>query len=125
MRAQSETAFYLVELLKVLVPVGAIGVILAATLLLRRVAPRPSVAWLGAVTGFWLLVTLLSRSFLSSPVMNHYLSSIRSSGEEAQAQAEFYSRVTSLLWAAEHVMLLLFAIALFLALRPSWRAKLP
>lgn len=125
MRAQSETAFYLIELLKVLAPVGAIGVILATTLLFHRVAPRPSVSWLAAVTGSWLVVTLLSRGFLSSPVMNHYLSGQASSGEEAQAQVEFYSRVTSLLWAGEHVMLLLFAVALFLALRPSWRAKLP
>jgi hypothetical protein len=68
--------------------------------------------WLIVVTAAWLLVTLADRLALSAPARNYFISAaMRQDGES------FYFAVTEWLWIAEQIIVLLFGIALFVALR--------
>ena len=116
MKASSETAFYLLELLKVLVPVLGIAFILVAVVRRYRMVRRRAFARLAAVTALWLLVALAGRLAISGPA-RHYFMSAAIERYAASQRESFYFAATGWLWTAEQIIVLLFGITLFLALR--------
>ena len=111
-RASSETAFYLIEALKVLVPVLGIGFILVAVIRWHHAVRRQPPLWLAGITAVWLLVTLADRLALSASARHYFISAaMRQHGES------FYFALTEWLWTAEQIIILLFGIVLFVALR--------
>ena len=121
--ATSESQFYLVELLKLLVPVVGIVLILLATIRRYRAAWSPRRVGLTVVVTLWLIITLLSRVALSSPVRHHYMSAAVAQSEPGEHPEMLYFTVSSWLWTAEQTMLLLFGVALFLAFREEFSSK--
>ena len=125
MTAKSPTAFYLLEILKVAWAVAPIALILAATFLGHPQRARRPIVWLRVITAVWLVVMLLARVALSSPVSHHYMSGTFDSGEAAQRQMNAYFAITSLLWFGEQIMFALFSVVLVFVLRAAWRAASP
>jgi small-conductance mechanosensitive channel len=117
--ASSPTEFYLLELFKVLVPVIGIAFILVASIRRYRAVPSRAAAWLCIIAALWLLVTLASRLALSAPVRKYFLSAAMARLDPEHLREPMYFAVTSWLWTADEVMLLLFGVALLLV---AWRA---
>jgi hypothetical protein len=120
--ATSESQFYLLELLKLLVPVVGIALILLATMSRYRGAWSPRRVGLAIVVTLWLVITLLSRLVLSSPVSHHFISAAIAQFEPGQREILYFT-VSSWLWTAEQIMLLLFGIAMFLVFREEFSLK--
>jgi len=112
--ASSENAFYLQELLKLLVPVVGIVLVLLATMWRYRGVWTWRRVSLAIVVTLWLVTTLLSRLALSSPVRHHFISAAIVQFEPGQQREILYFAISSWLWTAEQIMLLLFGVALFL-----------
>jgi hypothetical protein len=110
-KASTESAFYLLELLKIAVPVCGIGLILVATLRRYRTARAQPFCWLTVITVVWLIVTFADRFALSAPARHYFISAAMRHGES------FYFTLTEWLWTAEQVNILVFGIVLFVALR--------
>jgi hypothetical protein len=115
-RASGETTFYLLELLKVLVPALGITFILVAVVRRYRAVRSRALACLAAVTAMWLLVSLTQRLALSGPAQGYFISAAIERYAAAQRES-FYFSATEWLWTAEQIIVLLFGITLFLALR--------
>jgi hypothetical protein len=115
--ASSATGFYLLELLKVLVPVIGIAFILVASIRRCRAVPSRATAWLSVVTALWLLVTLASRLAFSGPVRKYFMSAAMARLDPEHLREPMYFAVTSWLWTTDEVMLLVFGISLFVAWR--------
>ena len=123
MTANSPTAFYLLEILKVAWAVAPVGLILFATFLAPPQALGRALFWLRLVTAVWLVVMLLSRTAMSSPITHHYLSGTFPSSEAAARQTDLYLAAANGLWLAEQTMFAIFSVALFFVLRAAWRSK--
>jgi hypothetical protein len=121
--ATSESQFYLLELVKLLVPVAGIALIFLATIRRYRGAWSPRRVGLAIVVMLWLVITLLSQVAFSSPVRHHYMSAAITQFEPGQQREMWYFTVSSWLWTAEQIMLLLFGVALFLAFREESSMK--
>lgn len=117
MNASGATEFYLLELLKVLVPVIGIAFILFASVRRYRAVPSRAAAWLSIIAALWLLVTLASRLTLSGPVRKYFMSVAMARLDPEHLREPMYFAVTSWLWTANEVMFLLFGVALFVAWR--------
>ena len=115
--ANSPTEFYLVELLKVLVPVLGIALILVAVIRWQRSGQNRARAWLTVITAVWLLVTLADRLALSAPIRRYFISAAMRQYDPALYHEGLYFAMTEWLWTAEQFIVLAFGISLFLALR--------
>ena len=119
MSASGPTAFYLMELARVVVPTAGILFVLAGILRFPRLGNSRVQIWLIIVTGVWLFVTFANRLLLIAPIRNYFFSAPR---DYASAhQARLYFATGAFLWMAEEILLLAFGILFFFALRSSTR----
>ena len=120
MSASSPTAFYLLEFLKILVPVLGIAFILVAVVRRWRTVRSRSLACLTAVTAMWLLVTLTQRLALSGPAQSYFMSAAVERYAASQRES-FYFAATEWLWTSEQITILVFGITLFFVFRRESR----
>jgi hypothetical protein len=119
MRASSPTAFYLMELARVLVPVVGISFVLA-TVCSHVLKSRAIRSWLIVVTGAWLFVTLGNRLLLFAPLRKQFLE--RAVHDYASAhQTSLLFAMGAYGWIAEEVLVFAFGILLFFTLRSNAR----
>jgi hypothetical protein len=109
----SPAQFYLLELLKVLVPVVGIAFIFFATIRGYRASPTRRGGWLCIIAVLWLLLTLGSRLALSVPIRTYFLEAPATHFNPGRT----YFAITSWLWTASEIILLVFGVALFIAWR--------
>lgn len=118
--ASGPTAFYLLELARVLVPVAGISFVLVAVVRSHGLGNRFTRPWLIVITAAWLFVTLAQRLLLSEPVRSHFISAAIQDYVSAHRQ-NLYFATGLYLWMAEQILLLAFGIMLFFALRSNAR----
>ena len=116
MNASSETAFYFFEFLKSAIPIAGIALVLFATVRRYRAAPTRPFGWLVLVTALWFLVTVIDRVLLSAPIQRYFIQGAIDRSTMSQRET-FYFTATFWLWTSEQIMILVFGIALFFALR--------
>ena len=120
MTASGPTAFYLIELGRVVVPVAGISFALAAVICSQALVRGHARLWLIVVTGMWLSVTFANRLLLIAPVRSYFFRSAPHFYAKAQ-QAGLYFAMGAYLWIAEQIFLFTFGILLFFALRSNTR----
>ena len=116
MRASSETAFYLLELLKIAVPSAGIAFVLVAAIRRYRAEPTQSRRWLIVITAVWLLVTFADRLAFSAPARHHFISAAMAKYAESHRESLYFA-LTEWLWTAEQIIMLVFGVALFFVFR--------
>jgi hypothetical protein len=118
--ASGPTAFYLIELGRVVVPVAGISFVLVAVLCSQGLGKGRARLWLIVVTGMWLLVTFANRLLLIAPIRSHFFRSAPHDYATAH-QAGLYFAMGAYLWIAEQILLFAFGILLFFAVRSNAR----
>src|ERR1035437_3226470 len=115
MTASSPTAFYLMELARVLVPAIGISFVLAAVC---SHVPRSSAirSWLIVVTSAWLLVAFVNRLLVFAPIRKQFLERAVHDYTSAH-QASLFLEMGAFGWIAEQILLFAFGILLFFTLR--------
>jgi hypothetical protein len=116
--ASGPTAFYMLELARVLVPVTGISLILAAVIRSHGQGNSLARRWLIVITSAWLFVTLVNRLLLSAPVRNHFIPAAIHDYESAHRQSLYFA-TGPFLWLAEEILLSAFGILLFFAVRSN------
>lgn len=113
--ASSPTEFFLVEALRVAVPVCGIALVLIAATRRRRAASTKASRWLVIITGLWLSIAFANRTLMCAPVRNYFISAAMERAVTSHRESLYFT-ATEWLWTAEQIVILLFGLALFFAL---------